>query len=243
MRILILTTLSLFFSSCSGVSLTEKESSYWADSFGDRRLIIKKGELKGRFDLSTLQEIDEVYGIGPVDNLKGEVTIYSGVPYIADFDERNKPRIQEDWSKRAIFLAYGKSNDWIALKIERNLTSLKDIEMYVRAAALKSNLELEKSFPFRIEGQVKEMEYHIIYKGDEKPHNKKEHKKSKRKINVTNEEIKIIGFWAKKDKIGVYTHPGKRTHLHFISDSKKHSGHIDDIVVKNGARLFLPLAR
>jgi acetolactate decarboxylase len=238
MKNLALVILVILISSCSNI--VEDKKSYWVDSFGNRKTIIKKGKLEGKFNLTNLEGIDDVFGIGPVDNLKGEVTIYSGLPYISDLDENNNPRVVENWDVKAIFLAYGQSKNWNEIKVEQSLKGLMDIENYVRTKALKNSLDLEKSFPFRIEGIVEKMKYHIIYKKDDRPHNKKEHIKAKQRFNLKNEDVKIVGFWATRNKVGAYTHPGKRTHLHFISKSQKDSGHIDGIVIRKGATLFLP---
>ena len=54
--------------------------------------------------------------------------------------------------------------------------------------------------------------------------------------------MKIVGFWADAEGENVYTHPGHRTHIHFIQKELNISGHIDDVIIQKGAILFLPLA-
>ena len=115
------------------------------------------------------------------------------------------------------------------------------MEVFIHNIAKKNNVDTQNPFPFRIEGIVDSLNYHIIYKSDNAPHNKTEHQRAKQKFSVYNSRVQIIGFWADSESQGVYTHPDKRTHLHFMLEDSTESGHIDNIQLREGAILYLPL--
>ena len=65
------------------------------------------------------------------------------------------------------------------------------------------------------------------------------HQQAKFKFENKNEKVKIAGIYSSNDQVGHITHPGKRTHLHVITDSQ--SGHLDAITLAKGGMLFLPV--
>jgi len=214
-------------------------SGYWVDHTGDRRNIIHHGDLSARIDLNTLAGFPNLYAIGPVTGLQGEVTIYDGVPSISTIVD-GKPKVDASFGHGAIFLAYANSPSWQSINVLQSLESLGAIEAFVKTSAIQAGIALDKSFPFRIEGIANKLVYHIIFKTDGKPHNKAEHKKAKRKFYLKNTKVEIIGFWAGGQGEGVFTHPGKKTHLHFRLPDNSTSGHIDAITMPGGSQLYLP---
>ena len=209
---------------------------------GDRRDIITRGDLRGRVDLRPLRGVPHVYALGPVAGLKGEVTIYDGTPAVATLDGAGAVVVDASpaaLNREAIFLARGKVANWRAVPVPRVLSGLAAVEAFVRDAAAAAGRSLDAPFLFRIEGTA-DVEYHVIWKTGDAPHNKAEHKRSKRPFVARRAAVKIVGAWADEAGEGVYTHPGKRTHLHFLSADGTHSGHVDGITLTAGATLFLP---
>lgn len=39
----------------------------------------------------------------------------------------------------------------------------------------------------------------------------------------------------------LYTHMSERTHLHFVSNDKKHSGHVDNLSFYSGAEILISI--
>ncbi|WP_299537546.1 acetolactate decarboxylase [Ulvibacterium sp.] len=208
-------------------------------SYGNRQMIINQNNLNGTVRLDTLLSKKHNYAIGPVEGLQGEVTVYDDEVSISTV-KNGRPKVNDSKHTKAIFLLKANQANWQKMEITENLNGLDAIEGYVQNALSKNGMDTEKAYPFRIETTPKFLEYHIIFKMDDAPHNMKEHKKAKQKFILENEEIKIIGFWVNTERMGKLTHPGKRTHLHFIKADGGTSGHIDDISISRGAILFLP---
>jgi len=218
----------------------QANQNYWVKHSGDRASILKNGDFDGTIDLQDLTNIDNLFAIGPLEGLKGEITINNSKPSISTLTENKKQKDVSNLSHRAIFLVYGSVNEWNRIVINRNLNSLDEVEIFVKDNAVDNELPLNRAFPFRIKGISEEITYHVIYKGDDSPHNKEEHQRSKIKFSKTNEASTIIGFWSDEEGEGVYTHPNKRTHMHYVSGSSKDSGHVDSIKINSGSVLFIP---
>jgi acetolactate decarboxylase len=214
-------------------------SDFWVKYAGNRTAIIQQGDLSARIYLDTLSEIPHLYAIGPIEGLKGEITVYDGKASIATI-ERAQPTISSSLHHGAIFLAYGSATRWQTSTLDTSISGLSDVEAYVQKMATRHNVDTRKPFPFRIEGSVDSLDYHIIYKTDDAPHNATEHQRAKQKYTVHDSNVCIIGFWADVTCQGVYTHPDKRTHLHFILDDDTASGHVDAVQLREGALLYLP---
>ncbi|QYZ66184.1 MAG: hypothetical protein HPY30_09380 [Gammaproteobacteria bacterium (ex Lamellibrachia satsuma)] len=202
--------------------------------------IIKQGDFSGTIDLQDLENIDHLFAVGPLEGLKGEITISNSKPSISTLTKDKQQKDVSSFKHKAIFLVYGSVKEWKEIVISKELNSLNEIEQFIKERAVRHNLPLDKAFPFKIKGMAETITYHVIYKQDSKPHNKKEHQRSKAKFSKKNEDNTIIGFWSDAKGEGVYTHPNKRTHMHYISESSKDSGHIDAIKLNSGAVLFIP---
>ena len=215
-------------------------SNFWVRYAGNRNNIIQNGDLSARINLDTLSEISHLYAIGPIEGLKGEITIYNGKSSIATI-ERGQPKIYSSFNYSAIFLAYASASQWKKIVIEKSINGLNNVEAFVQKMAKKNNVNTKKPFPFRIEGIIDSLNYHIIFKSDNAPHNKVEHQRAMQKFSIYNSSVQIIGFWADSESQGVYTHPDKRIHLHFMLEDNTESGHIDNIQLHEGAFFYLSL--
>ncbi|MBP2831877.1 DJ-1/PfpI family protein [Aquimarina sp. U1-2] len=208
-------------------------------SYGNRQAIINGNDLSGILKLDTTLSRKYNYAIGPVKGLQGEITVYNDTISISTVVS-GKPSVSEDTRTEAIFLLQANQKDWNEIATTKQLNGLNDIESYIENSLIENGMEVSKAYPFRIETTVPSMEYHIIFKTDNKPHNKKEHQKAKQKFTLENEPVKIIGFWVDEARVGKLTHSGKRTHLHFMTKDKRTSGHVDAVVIPKGSILYLP---
>jgi len=51
--------------------------------------------------------------------------------------------------------------------------------------------------------------------------------------------MKILGFYSKHHK-AIFTHHTTNVHMHFLTNDKKISGHIDEISFDGNQQLFFP---
>ena len=215
----------------SSPEVTTSKKDYWVKNTGSRLKIINEGDFSATIGLDTLIKEPNLFAIGPIEGLKGEITVYNGEISVATL-ENDKPKFtSKPLETKAIFMVYGSSLHWKKITIEKSLSGIVEVENLVKEQLIANGLSEESPFPFRIEGNVGSLDYHIIYKKDNAPHNKIEHQKAKQKFGIENTDVKIVGFWADSSGENVYTHPGHRTHIHFIQKDQNLSGHIDDIKI------------
>jgi acetolactate decarboxylase len=234
---LLILLLIIFIPICQSISAENR--GFWVKSVGNRENIINGRDLSGNISIANLKNIKNLYAIGPIANLQGEVTIYNSRPALSRV-VNNKLFVSQKFDGQAAFLIYSSVLKWTMIKVDHDIVGLDAIEEFVKVNALANGLSLEQPFPFRFEGIANEMKYHIIFKSNTAPHNQQEHHNAKHNFNLTNQSVNIIGFWVDKNRMGQFTHPEKRTHLHMQTKDNKASGHIDFINISKNSILYLP---
>lgn len=220
-------------------SPSEEKESYWLKYAGGRDVMMQEQDFSAKTDLDSLKNSKVLMALGPIEDLKGEITIFDGVVYTSTM-ENDEAVYRKDSVVKAVFLAYGSADVYSAVEVKESIKGLKKIESFIREKATENGLGLEKSFPFYIEAQVEDLDYHIMFKEGEGMHGHQAHQKAKRKFKLDNSKVKIVGVWANSQEEGIYTHNGSRIHLHFINEETLASGHIDDVQLLSGSKLFLP---
>lgn len=218
---------------------SNEDTSVRVHHVGDRRDIIHRGDLRGTKSLESLDDIDNLWAIGPVAGLQGEVTIYDGTPSISTVSN-GEPSVDESLGYEAIFLAYADISDWSTEPVDLPLEDHSQIEDFVLQRARKAGLATSETFAFRLEGRAESLDYHIIFKDDDAPHDKAAHQRAKKKFRLQDREVQVIGFIAAEDEAGIYTPGRARIHMHFVLPDNSESGHLDRLRLEPGAELFLP---
>lgn len=236
MQRLVIIIISLHLFSCSS---SEEKQSYWLKYAGGRDVMMQNQDFSAKVDLDSMKYINGLMALGPIEDLKGEITILDGEIYTG-IVENDSAVFRKDSIVKAVFLAYGKAEQYKAVKIAESIQGLKNVESFIKAQALENGLDLEKSFPFSMEVEVARLDYHIMSKKGKGMHGHKAHQKAKRKFKLEDSTVKIVGVWANSQEEGIYTHEGSRIHLHFINEKSLASGHVDDIEILQGSKLYLP---
>jgi len=236
MQRLFIILISIHLLSCSP---SEEQQSYWLKYAGGRDVMMRNQDFSAKADLDSMKNITGLMGLGPIEDLKGEITILEDKIYTG-IVENDSAVFRKDSIVKAVFLAYGKAEQYKAVKIAESIQGLKNVESFIKAQALENGLDLEKSFPFSMEVEVSGLDYHIMSKKGKGMHGHKAHQKAKRKFKLEDSKVKIVGVWANSQEEGIYTHDGSRIHLHFVNKESLASGHVDDIKILEGSTLYLP---
>ncbi|NUQ74055.1 MAG: acetolactate decarboxylase [Polyangiaceae bacterium] len=204
--------------------------------------VTRQGVLSASIALEDLSK-DHLYGVGPVANLRGEITIVDGCPYIAVLDDSNRPSVSQSFAVGAPFLVYANVAQWTAPEALKAVANLNDLERAVEDAAARHGIDLHSAFPFLISGSVLQAKYHIIWRDpDAGPHTPELHAKAKRYFSIADEASDIVGFYS-RHHAGVFTHHDSFIHAHLVNHERSKMGHLDEIAWEAGAAaLRLPLA-
>lgn len=238
----------------AALAITSLSGGAWADGwdgqisqFGKVQEVLGEKQHKGRVELGKLVKKPHCYAVGALAGLTGEATIVDG-QVIATCVESGLPVAVSGKPKdrRAASLAAAYVPKWVERKIDRDV-SAKELERFVHDAASEAGLDPSKPFPYLVEGELTELEMHVIngacpmrakrlgrtLPDDEKPFHGSFDKVTGR----------LVGVYA-EGSVGSLTCHGSQAHTHVIlknKDGKPYTGHVESVGVAAGAVLRLPV--
>src|SRR5271169_3493221 len=208
---------------------------------GAQRETIMNGKLAVALDLKTLADRPHLYGLGPIEQLRGEVTIIDSWPALARVAPDGSVEVTRSFDAGVPFFVWTQVPRWIERPIPSEVRSFEDLERFVPQAAKAAGLDAEKPLPFLVSGREDLIEYHILNRIGDAPHNMEEHKKIQIKFELATVEATIVGFHSTKHR-GVFTPGDSNIHIHFQTPDACKSGHIQKLEIGSGATLGLPAA-
>ncbi len=226
----------MFFASCKEV----QNLSYQKVAHSGALHTIMSGDLDATASLDTLASKNNLYALGAVAQLKGEVQIFNGTPFISNINE-NEVAIDPTFSKKAALLVYAVVPSWEEIKIPSNINTQNELEAFIVKAADSLQIDTSTPFPFLIEGTISSLSWHIInWPEGDMEHTHQKHKKSGLNGELTNKEVSVLGFFSDKHK-GIFTHHSTNFHMHFKTKDGLLAGHLDGIIP--GAKMHLKLPK
>jgi acetolactate decarboxylase len=196
------------------------------------------GDLRGHVDLETLASTPHLYGLGPLEGVRGEVSIFGGEPSIARI-EAGAVVTASTWGARACFLVWASVPAWAERALEASAPSLDDVEREVVALARATGLDPERPFPFRVRATAVLATLHVLDKRDDLPHNPERHEQAKVRRTIEHTPVELVGFHS-RDHRGIFTPKESNVHVHLRTEDGRTSGHLEAIRLDPGARLAVP---
>ena len=206
---------------------------------GAQRETIMNGKLAAALDLNTLAGRTHLYGLGPLEQLRGEVTIADSRPGLARVAPDGTVSVTRSFAAGAPFFVWAEVPRWITTTIPAEVRSYEDLERFVPRAAEAAGLDGEKPLPFLVLGHEDLIEFHILNRIGDPPHNMEEHRKIQIKFELAKAEATIVGFHSTRHR-GVFTPGDSNIHIHFQTPDNEKSGHIQKLEIGDGAMLSLP---
>ena len=195
-------------------------------------------------ELETLSAVPHLYGLGPLEGLRGEVSIFGSVPSIARIEQARVVVTAASWSARACFLVWAQVPAWS----ERSSTAkdaipagLEGIEREVVALAREAGLDPDRPLPFRVRATAVEATLHVLDKRDGLPHNPERHEQAKVRRTLNGAAVELVGFYSRQHR-GIFTPSESNVHVHLRTEDGRISGHLETIRLAPGARVAVPAA-
>jgi len=204
---------------------------------GAMKNVMQKGELFGRIALDTISTKVHLYGLGPLENLAGEITIVDGVSYVATVVDDSAMQVEKRLDVKAPFFVYARVDQWEEHKLPDSVRTLHQLESFLEF----TTEERERPFAFRLTGEVNSASIHVVNlpQGSEVRSPGDAHR-GQRNFLLKNTQVEIIGFFSTAHQ-GVFTHHDSFLHAHLLTADKSKMGHLDAVeFVNRGIRLFLP---
>lgn len=235
-KLVTLTILFVIFFSCGDAP--KKEQSFSVEYKGALKNIMHKGDLSAKVALSEFENIENIYGLGAIENLKGEIQIFNGEAYNS-YVENGEIKFDSSYSKKATLFVYATVDDWVTLTIPKDVRTKKELENYLEKAANENNIDTNQAFPFLIEGMADELTWHVIdWKDGDTEHSHDKHISSGLNGTIKNKEVELLGFYSDSHH-AIFTHHTTNMHIHMKLKNGEIAGHLDDF--KLGANMTLKL--
>ncbi len=199
------------------------------------REVMHKGELQGKFRFDTLSSTEHLYGIGPLEGLRGEILILDGVPLVSTYASGSTMHVAENTELSAPFFVYSKVSDWEETPLSADIVDLSSLENYL----IERIDTLDEPFCFKLTGKADVAEIHVqnlpIGKKVSSP---KEAHQGQVNYTLMNRDVTLVGFFSKNHQ-GIFTHHDTFMHLHLVTDAQDFMGHLDHIAMRD-MTLYLP---
>ena len=222
------------------VSCKEKNKSLSFSSqvrhVGAMKNVMKKGELEGTIELDTISPSENLFAVGPLEFLQGEITVFNGKSFISKVETDSTMTISETFNVRAPFLVYSNVKKWKEINMLDNITDLISLEKFLTSLHYSDN-----PFIFKIEADIEEANIHIVNLpfGTKVSLPEEAHQGQVNYI-LKNKTVDLIGFYSTKHHT-VFTHHDTNMHIHLITKDSKQMGHLENLVLKkNKIKLYLP---
>jgi len=198
---------------------------------GAMKNVMMKGELYGVINLDTISNRKALYGLGPLEYLKGEITIIKGKSYVSTINKEGDAELRQDFKVKAPFFVYDFVENWNERKLPDSILTISNLESYL----LKIG-ENAEPFSFILTGKATNANIHIVNLSDgSKVQSPSDAHIGQVNLSLSNLENPIIlGFFSTKHK-GVFTHHDTFIHMHLLSNDETIMGHVDDIEFAPGS--------
>jgi alpha-acetolactate decarboxylase len=199
---------------------------------GVLKSIMMENKTEASIDLNELKDEANLYALGAVAGLEGEILVLDSKPLITKV-VGDTFSISTDFNSKAALLVYANVKDWNSQTME-SIQSLKELE--ARLKQIAEDNKVTGAFPFMIKGNVSKLNWHIVNGNTGGSH--ESHVSSGYQGKLENSEVEIVGFYSEAHQ-GVFTHRGQFSHSHFKTKEGA-AGHVDGLVIEKESLLFVP---
>jgi acetolactate decarboxylase len=208
---------------------------------GAQRDTIMNGQLAAALDLNTLADQAYLYGLGPLEQLRGEVTIADSRPALARVIPDGSVQVTASFAAGVPFFVWASVPRWRQVLIPATVVSFEDLERFVPQAAADAGLDAARPLPFLVHGREDLIDFHVLNRIGDPPHNMEAHKNIQVAFELEQAEAIIVGFHS-TDHRGIFTPGDSNIHVHFQTPDNAKSGHVQKLRLGQNAVLSLPQA-
>jgi len=204
---------------------------------GDMKNVMWQGQLYGNISLDTISNKTNIYGIGPVEYLSGEILVIDGKSYKSTVVSDTTMKVVETFEIKAPFFGYANISKWTEQALPDTIQNIQQLEIYLYNIGKSSS----RPFMFKLSGTVEHAIIHIVnLPTGSKVSSPNEAHVGQIDYKLDNVISDIIGFFSTKHKT-IFTHHDTYVHMHLITRDRQKMGHLDEALFKNGTMtLYLP---
>jgi acetolactate decarboxylase len=205
---------------------------------GQMKDVMWKGELSGKINLDTISDKKHLYGLGPVEYLRGELLIMDGKAYRSTVVDSTSMKVEETFDVKAPFFGYDHIPFWIERRLPFMVQTMGHLEQYLDTTARF----LTGPYFFKLSGTVSQATIHVVnlpegatVRSPDEAHTGQVNYK------LSNIPVEIVGFFSREHQ-AIFTHHDTFLHMHLITRDRSMMGHLDEVIFLPGTMsLFLPI--
>ncbi len=214
-------------------------SNYRVHYRGALKTLMHEGDLRAVIALDTLQHVPNLFALGAIENLKGEVLIYKSRPFVSSVQD-SAVVVDRSFSHKAALLVYTQVGKWRETAIPTEVRNAAEFEAFLLTAAKQEGINAADPFPFLLTGAAAFVDWHVIdWAEGDTTHTHEKHKASGLHGRLEQQAVEILGFYSEKHH-GIFTHRNSNMHLHVKTVAGDFAAHVDDLGVNGEMSLFLP---
>jgi acetolactate decarboxylase len=204
---------------------------------GAMRNVMREGQLQGRIRLDSLENTQNLYGIGPQAYLKGEVLLWDGKGFLATVDG-NGMVVKKTLEVNPPFFVFAAVKEWEEFPLPATWLDLHHLERILDSMTAS----YPRPFPFRLQGKVSAAKIHVVNlpEGSVVSSPEEAHRGLLVNYEIQSSQVDVLGFFSKEHQT-IFTHHDSYMHLHLITRNRKMMGHLDGLKFHgSNMRLSLP---
>ena len=192
---------------------------------GAMKNVMRQGKLEATVRLDTLINKGVMWGIGPLDSLRGEITIVNGIPFISVTTGVDGMRVYTNAEATAPFLVYSGEKNWKKSVLPKHVKNLASLEAYLDSFYHS----YDQPFCFRLEGKINRALIHIVnLPPGQKVGSPEDAHRGMIKYPLNDVMVEMVGFFSRHHQT-IYTHHDTFMHLHLITIDKSAMGHLEEV--------------
>ena len=224
--------LSLLLCGCAG-------SHDLVQQYGGMRDVLRMGNTQSRISFEEMCKQPHAVGVGALSELQGEITVLDGHIFVATTPDGLSASTTSGDKKpgSATLMTLAHVESWH----HDTLPDSVPLEQAIETVARSHGIDINKPFPFIIDGVARKYELHVIngFCPVATPDLAPEEQPWRTRGEST--ALKVVGFFARGEQ-GVMTHHGSNLHIHAIiyDGDEIISVHLDAIEMDSGSVLSVP---
>jgi acetolactate decarboxylase len=207
--------------------------------FGAVHAIMAEGKTEATVALADVVPGAHTWALGALSGLRGEILVLDDRP-LASYPDGGKVRLDlEARGEQAALLVAARVEDWTRVPVAADIPAA-ELEAKIAELAAAAGVDPGKPFPFRVEGRLLGLSWHIHDAGQLPPDATHDDRmRAALRGSLASAEGSALGFYSTQHG-GVFTHMGRRTHIHAWLPAEGIMGHCDEVGVAAGSVLLVP---
>jgi len=213
-------------------------------TIGSMHEAIGEGKHQGRLRLREITAHPGFFGVGALQQLQGEITVFDSVVFVTSVDPEQKLKSLNvaDEDLQATLFVGGSVLEWQESLIRETVPAMR-LDQFIQLEAERAEISTSVPFLVVIEGDFTNAKLHVI-NGACPVHARRNKKSLAPEVKPYEEDFdsvpgRLVGIFA-LNAAGKLTHPGTSLHAHLIwkhENGQQFTGHLEQTGVKEGSRM------